>query len=147
MATRWWRSSPPAGVERGRIVIADALLAETGLTKLYERSDASSRALEGLPEVTGWLRGRVPTDLVLQEHDWKLALNIAEGHKTGFYLDQRDSRKKFCRLRAAFGLASVLNCYCYTGGFTVAALAVGRPMSPRSTRPARRSSRPPPMWH
>jgi 23S rRNA (cytosine1962-C5)-methyltransferase len=78
-----------AGVEKWKNVLADALLAATGLTKLYERSDASSRALEGLPEVTGWLRGApqggetsdaMPcVDLVLREHDWKLALNIAEG--------------------------------------------------------------------
>jgi 23S rRNA (cytosine1962-C5)-methyltransferase len=121
-----------AGVEKWKDVIADALLAATGLTTLYERSDASSRALEGLPEVTGWLRGGAapgdappPTDLVLQEHGWKLALNIAEGHKTGFYLDQRDSRKKFADYAARLKFQRVLNCYCYTGGFTVAALAGG----------------------
>jgi 23S rRNA (cytosine1962-C5)-methyltransferase len=91
----WWPSFCPAGAERWKNVIADAVLAATGLTKLYERSDASSRGLEGLPEIRGWLRGEGPTDLVLREHDWQLALNIAEGHKTGFYLDQRDSRKKF----------------------------------------------------
>ena len=73
-----------AGVERWKAVIADALLQHTGLTQLYERSDASSRGLEGLPEVTGWLRGTGATDLVLREHDWQLALDIANGHKTGF---------------------------------------------------------------
>lgn len=114
-----------AGVEKWKDVIADALLAETGLTKLYERSDASSRKLEGLPEVTGWLRGDGPTDLVLQEHDWKLALNIADGHKTGFYLDQRDSRALFAQYARRLQFQRVLNCYCYTGGFTVAALAGG----------------------
>lgn len=114
-----------AGVEKWKGVIADALLAETGLTRLYERSDASSRALEGLAEATGWLRGVGPTDLVLHEHDWRLALNIAEGHKTGFYLDQRDSRKKFADYTRRLGFQRVLNCYCYTGGFTVAALAGG----------------------
>ena len=114
-----------AGVEKWKNVIADALLAATGLTKLYERSDASSRGLEGLPEATGWLRGDGPIDLVLQEHDWKLALNIAEGHKTGFYLDQRDSRKIFSDYARRLNFQRVLNCYCYTGGFTVAALAGG----------------------
>jgi 23S rRNA (cytosine1962-C5)-methyltransferase len=114
-----------AGVEKWKDVIADALLAQTGLTRLYERSDASSRSLEGLAEATGWLRGDGPTDLVLQEHGWKLALNIAEGHKTGFYLDQRDSRKRFADYAARLQFRSVLNCYCYTGGFTVAALSGG----------------------
>ena len=114
-----------AGVERWKQTIADALLAATGLTRLYERSDTSSRALEGLTEARGWLRGDGATDLVLQEHGWKLALNIEEGHKTGFYLDQRDSRKKFADHCRRLGLRQVLNCYCYTGGFTVAALAGG----------------------
>ncbi|MFM2035491.1 MAG: hypothetical protein RL459_756 [Pseudomonadota bacterium] len=114
-----------SGAERWKDVIADALLAQTGLSRLYERSDASARALEGLPEVAGWLRGDGPTDLVLQEHDWQLALNIAEGHKTGFYLDQRDSRKRFADHARRLQFQRVLNCYCYTGGFTVAALSGG----------------------
>ena len=114
-----------AGVERWKGVIADALLAETGLTRLYERSDATSRSLEGLPEATGWLRGEGPVELQLREHQWTLALNIAEGHKTGFYLDQRDSRHKFAQYAQRLQFQRALNCYCYTGGFTVAALAGG----------------------
>ena len=114
-----------AGVERWKDVIADALLAATGLTKLYERSDASSRTLEGLPEATGWLRGEGEVELLLQEHSWQLAVNIAEGHKTGFYLDQRDSRKRFFDYCQRLQFQRVLNCYCYTGGFTVAGLQGG----------------------
>jgi 23S rRNA (cytosine1962-C5)-methyltransferase len=114
-----------AGAERWKEVLADALLAATGLTKLYERSDASGRALEGLPEVSGWLRGDGPTELVLREHDWQLGVNIATGHKTGFYLDQRDSRQKFADYTRRLKFERVLNCYCYTGGFTVAALTGG----------------------
>ena len=118
-----------AGVERWKSVLADALLKATGLTRLYERSDASVRGLEGLPEVTGWLRGALPgqpappTELMIREHDWQLTVDIAQGHKTGFYLDQRDSRRKFAETTRRLGLQRVLNCYCYTGGFTVAALA------------------------
>ncbi len=114
-----------AGAERWKDVLAEALLAETGLTRLYERSDASARGLEGLPEVSGWLRGEGPTGLVLREHDWRLGLDIAQGHKTGFYLDQRDSRKRFADYAARLKFQRVLNCYCYTGGFSVAALAGG----------------------
>ena len=114
-----------AGAERWKAVLADALLAETGLQRLYERSDTSSRALEGLAETSGWLRGDGPTALSLQEHDWHLGLDIAQGHKTGFYLDQRDSRHRFAAYARRLGLQAVLNCYCYTGGFTVAALAGG----------------------
>ncbi len=221
------------GSERWKSVIVDALLGQTGLTRLYERSDTSVRSLEGLPEVTGWLvnmaptlfasrnaldvpaqdaqalravqtsaggfgaaalspegaaaravwqsqsrgpglkgdvaptlvasppitltlrepqdgvrdayprvspEGAVPaqgdsspppssddrdTEIVISEHDWKLSLDVAEGHKTGFYLDQRDSRQKFAAYARRLQFKRVLNCYCYTGGFTVAALSGG----------------------
>ncbi len=114
-----------AGAERFKPVLADALLAATGLTRLYERSDTSSRALEGLQPAAGWLRGEGPTQLTITEHDWKLTLDIATGHKTGFYLDQRDSRAKFAAHTRRLQFQRVLNCYCYTGGFTVAALSGG----------------------
>jgi 23S rRNA (cytosine1962-C5)-methyltransferase len=113
------------GAQRWKDVLADALLAHTGLTRLYERSDASARQLEGLAPVTGWLRGQGPVEITISEHDWRLSLDIASGHKTGFYLDQRDSRHKFSQYVRRLGLQRVLNTYCYTGGFTVAALAGG----------------------
>lgn len=111
------------GTERWKPVLADALLEHTGLDRLYERSDASVRQLEGLPAATGWLRGEGPTELTITEHDWRLTVDIAQGHKTGFYLDQRDSRHRFAATVARRGFERVLNCYCYTGGFSVAALA------------------------
>lgn len=114
-----------AGAERWKKVLADALLAATGLERLYERSDANSRSLEGLPEVTGWLRGDGPTELTIREHEWQYAIDIAGGHKTGFYLDQRDSRALFASWVRRLGARRVLNCYSYTGGFTIAALAGG----------------------
>ncbi len=118
-----------AGVERWKAAIADALLQATGCTRLYERSDASVRELEGLPPVTGWLRGGEirggDTAATITEHGWRLTLDVAEGHKTGFYLDQRDNRGLLARWVRHFGLQRVLNTYCYTGGFTVAALAGG----------------------
>ena len=114
-----------AGMERWRDALADLLLAATGCTRLYERSDSGVRALEGLEPRAGWLRGDGPTDLVIREHGWRLNLDVALGHKTGFYLDQRDNRALFARWVRHFGLQRVLNCYCYTGGFSVAALAGG----------------------
>ena len=114
-----------AGAERWKQAIADALLQATGAQRLYERSDASSRGLEGLLEVTGWLRGEGPTLLTISEHSWQYEVDIAGGHKTGFYLDQRDSRARFAGWVRQLGLKRVLNCYAYTGGFTVAALAGG----------------------
>jgi 23S rRNA (cytosine1962-C5)-methyltransferase len=114
-----------AGVERWRESIADALLAITGLARLYERSDASVRALEGLPQRSGWLRGDGETALAISEHGWQLGLDVALGHKTGYYLDQRDNRQRFAQLVRQLGCQAVLNCYSYTGGFSVAALAGG----------------------
>ena len=113
------------GTEKWKSVIVQALLAQTGLTRLYERSDASVRSLEGLPEATGWLAGAGDTALTIREHGWRLSLDVAQGHKTGFYLDQRDSRQKFAAYTRRLQFERVLNCYCYTGGFTVAALAGG----------------------
>ena len=122
-----------AGVERWKSAIADALLEKTGTARLYERSDTSARNREGLPAATGWLRGdgdgagdaEPSTDLEIREHGWRFALDIANGHKTGFYLDQRDNRRSFAELVRHFGVERVLNCYCYSGGFSVAALAGG----------------------
>lgn len=113
------------GVERWKKVLTEALLNQTGLKRLYERSDASVRALEGLPEVTGWLAGGDTTTVTIDEHGWQLQLDVASGHKTGFYLDQRDSRQRFYQWTHRLGFARILNCYSYTGGFTVAALAGG----------------------
>ena len=114
-----------AGVDRFKPALADALLAATGCTKLYERSDASVRELEGLPVQTGWLRGEGPTDLTITEHGWQLTVDVAHGHKTGFYLDQRDNRIAFAQWVQRLGCQRVLNGFCYTGGFSVAALAGG----------------------
>ena len=114
-----------AGVERWKATIADLLLKHSGLAHLYERSDANVRSLEGLPAATGWLRGDGPTEVTIREHEWMLTIDVAEGHKTGFYLDQRDNRKLFADTVRHFGCQRVLNCYSYTGGFSVAALAAG----------------------
>ncbi len=114
-----------AGTERWRDTIADALMAATGASRLYERSDASVRGLEGLPARTGWLRGEGATEVTIAEHGWQLTLDVAQGHKTGYYLDQRDNRALFAQLVRQFGCQRVLNCYAYTGGFSVAALAGG----------------------
>jgi 23S rRNA (cytosine1962-C5)-methyltransferase len=120
------------GVERWKDVIADALVAETGCPYIYERSDAGVRGLEGLDVATGWLRhpdtadgSRRPTAVTIHENGWQLTLDVAEGHKTGYYLDQRDNRGLFARLVRELGCQTVLNCYSYTGGFSVAALAGG----------------------
>jgi len=62
---------------------------------------------------------------VITEHGRRLGLDVALGHKTGYYLDQRDNRQRFAELVRQLGCQRVLNCYSYTGGFSVAALAGG----------------------
>lgn len=114
-----------AGTERWKTQIVEQLLAATGLKRLYERSDASVRELEGLPAQTGWLSGEGKTELLIEEHQWQLSLDVAEGHKTGYYIDQRDNRKRFADVVRQYGCQRVLNCFSYTGGFSVAALAGG----------------------
>ena len=116
-----------AGTERFKADIVKALVLHTDAKRVFERSDSGVRGLEGLTAVTGWLHraegANDDTAIVIQEHDWSLQLDIAEGHKTGFYLDQRDSRLKFAEYARRLNLRQVLNCYGYTGGFSVAALS------------------------
>ena len=116
-----------AGTERFKADIVKALVLHTDAKRVFERSDSGVRGLEGLPAVSGWLHraegANDDTAIVIQEHDWSLQLDIAEGHKTGFYLDQRDSRLKFAEYARRLNLRQVLNCYGYTGGFSVAALS------------------------
>ena len=112
-----------AGAERWRAQIADALRELTGCACVYERSDADVRALEGLSTRSGVLCGALPAAGVhLREHGLSYAVDVAAGHKTGFYLDQRDNRKRVGALSPG---RDVLNCFCYTGGFTLNALAGG----------------------
>jgi 23S rRNA (cytosine1962-C5)-methyltransferase len=114
-----------AAVERWKDEIAARLMQASGASRLYERSDASVRSLEGLATRTGWIAGGGDTTVVIREHGWRFEVDVANGHKTGFYLDQRDNRRIFADTVRQFGHKRVLNCFCYTGGFSVAALAGG----------------------
>lgn len=125
-----------AGADYWREAMADALLACTGLCDIYERSDAAARQREGLPLREGVLRGaEPPASIAVREDGILYGVNVREGHKTGFYVDQRDNRRLVFdlvqELRAAraagkrSGPLSVLNCFCYTGGFSLAALKAG----------------------
>jgi 23S rRNA (cytosine1962-C5)-methyltransferase len=112
-----------AGTEYWKDTLADLLLAETGCAALYERSDADLRELEGLPPQTGILRGHLPSFLFpVTENNLQFKVNFAAGHKTGFYLDQRENR---LTVRELAKDKDVLDGFCYTGGFSVNALAGG----------------------
>jgi 23S rRNA (cytosine1962-C5)-methyltransferase len=112
-----------AGAERWREAIADALLQAEGVRRVWERSDAEVRALEGLPPVTAALRGAPePARITVSEHGIRFEVDLERGHKTGFYLDQRDNR---LRLRQLAREREVLDGFCYTGGFALNAAAGG----------------------
>jgi 23S rRNA (cytosine1962-C5)-methyltransferase len=112
-----------AGAEKWRGAIADSLLKATGCTRIYERSDLDLRSLEGLEPVTGWIHGAASdTPLVIEENAVRMEVDIVGGHKTGFYLDQRDNRRRVAEIARD---RRVLNCFCYTGGFSLQALAGG----------------------
>lgn len=112
-----------AGADKWRNAIVAGLVKATGCARVYERSDSDVRGLEGLGPTTGWLHGEAPkTPLSIDENGVRLAIDIAGGHKTGFYLDQRENRALLGQLSAG---KDVLNCFCYTGGFSLQALAGG----------------------
>jgi len=89
---------------------------------IYERSEHSGRALEGLSPRSGQLYGLTPDDIVINEADLRFHVDVKNGQKTGFYLDQRDNRRL---LRGISRGRKMLNLFSYTGGFSVAALSGG----------------------
>ena len=112
-----------AGADKWRKAIVTALVLATGCARIYERSDSDVRGLEGLEPVTGWVHGDGEAVFPsIEENGVRMGVDVAGGHKTGFYLDQRDNRRLLADLSAG---RDVLNCFCYTGGFSLQALAGG----------------------
>ncbi len=115
--------STTAGSEFWKDTVADLLVEETGISTIYERSDVDVRELEGLQPITGILRGDLSSFIFpIHEHNLTFNINVAQGHKTGFYLDQRENRRRVGELAKD---RDVLNCFCYSGGFSIHALANG----------------------
>ncbi len=112
-----------AGADKWRKAIVHALVQATGCARVYERSDSDVRGLEGLKPTVGWLYGEPKeAGISIDENGVNLAVDVVGGHKTGFYLDQRDNR---AWLRSVAADKDILNCFCYTGGFSLQALAGG----------------------
>lgn len=110
------------GMERLKDIIIETLTGLLNPPFIYERSDIPGRKLEGLPASAGLLHGKLPSEIVIREHDCRFHIDIPKGHKTGWYLDQAENR--LASRQFAEG-DSVLNCFSYTGGFTVHALKAG----------------------
>ncbi|MGQ0655804.1 MAG: class I SAM-dependent rRNA methyltransferase [Betaproteobacteria bacterium] len=112
-----------AGVERWRDPMLDLLMELTGCTAIFERSDAEVRALEGLEPRSGFVRGnRAAARCPIIEYGLNFRVDVEQGQKTGFFLDQRENRQ---RVRALAAGREVLDGFAYTGGFSINALAGG----------------------
>lgn len=112
------------GIDRYKHELAEILNGSLHPRGIYERSDVDVRAREGLPESTGLLVGAEPPPLIeITENNHRFLVDIQQGHKTGFYLDQRDNRQ-LCANFIKPGMR-VLNLFSYTGGFAVYAYSAG----------------------
>lgn len=106
-----------AGAEYWRDTLINIIIEVISPGTLYERSDADVRKLEGLPEVTGLLYGKEPDNpIVINEDGINYLVDVVNGHKSGFYLDQRDNRKLVKKISDN---CKVLDCFSYTGGFSI----------------------------
>jgi 23S rRNA (cytosine1962-C5)-methyltransferase len=111
------------GIETFKRRIVDQITGLLPACDIYEKSDAEVRVKEGLPQVTGIIKGAQPPELIeISENGLRFLVDVRYGHKTGFYLDQRENRKKTAPYLQG---GKVLNCFSYTGAFAVYALAAG----------------------
>ncbi|MUH71043.1 class I SAM-dependent methyltransferase [Psychrosphaera haliotis] len=111
-----------AGAEFQRDNIISALKQVFPDFTIYERSDADVRGKEGIKKTRGLIHGELPEDVIISENGIKAYVDVEQGHKTGFYLDQRDNR---ALLETYVKDKSVLNCFSYTGTFGLYALRGG----------------------
>jgi 23S rRNA (cytosine1962-C5)-methyltransferase len=120
-----------SGAEAWREVLVDGLVQVTGCANVFERSDSATRKREGLAPAAGVLRGEEPAERIrVHEHGLAMWVDVRRGHKTGYYVDQRDNRRLLQQLTREASVrlrrpVQALNCFCYTGGFSLAAAAGG----------------------
>jgi 23S rRNA (cytosine1962-C5)-methyltransferase len=113
-----------AGAEKWRDTILQVLIDREDCSAVYERSDIKVRELEGLASRAGPLWGESPLEPVqITENHFRFDVDVVHGHKTGFYIDQRENRRLFQNMVPE--QASVLDCFAYTGAFSLIALASG----------------------
>lgn len=108
------------GIDMRKKLICDCLVKLFSPKGIFERSDVSVRKKEGLPEVKQVLYGEVPDYVEITENGLKMLVDIKNGQKTGYFLDQKENRfaaRKYCR-------GEVLDCFCNSGGFSLNASTV-----------------------
>jgi 23S rRNA (cytosine1962-C5)-methyltransferase len=112
-----------SGMEKAKAIWLDELQKLLKPKGIFDRSDANARAHEGLQASSGILAGEAPPEFIeVVENGIRYQVNIADGQKSGFYCDQRENRKKVATHTKG---KVVLDCFSYSGGFTLNALAAG----------------------
>ena len=112
------------GIDLRKKLICEYLVELFSPKGIYERSDVSVRKKEGLAEVKGLLYGEVPDYCEIEENGLKMLVDVKNGQKTGYFLDQKENRfavRKYCA-----GAESVLDCFCNSGGFSLNAAKVAK---------------------
>ena len=111
------------GIEYWKDLIVQKLVKATNISNVFERSDVEVRRIEGLPLRKGLIKGKEPSEnLIITENGLKIGIDPINGQKTGFFIDQRQNR---LLLRKYASHRRVLDCFCYTGGFSINAMAGG----------------------
>ena len=106
-----------AGMERLKDLLLEILINDFNPKSIYERSDASTRREEGLPQTSGPLFGKEILDPIeIEEYGCRFKVDVKRGQKTGFYLDQRENRLLLKELSLG---KKILDCFCYTGAFSI----------------------------
>ncbi|MBC8046285.1 MAG: class I SAM-dependent rRNA methyltransferase [Fimbriimonadaceae bacterium] len=111
-----------AGMNKWKVVIAEILHEDFHAKGIYERNDVPVRKLEGLEEVKGFLINEFDTNIIIEENGIKFHIDIANGQKTGFFLDQKENR---LAIKDIVQGATVLDCFTYTGSFALMAAHFG----------------------
>lgn len=104
------------GMEKLRSTVVDMLIEDCQPTSIYEKSLLPSRREEGLPDVQGFVYGAKESEVIILENGLKFCVSIVEGQKTGFFLDHREMRRQ---IQSHASGKRILNCFAYTGGFSV----------------------------
>lgn len=110
------------GMEAFKQDIVDALVEALHPAGVYERNDVPVRALEGMPLQTGLLYGQVPERVLFAENGVRFWVDVKEGQKTGFFLDQKENRAAIAPFAKD---ARVLDCFTHTGSFALHAARYG----------------------
>ncbi|MDD4839362.1 MAG: class I SAM-dependent rRNA methyltransferase [Clostridia bacterium] len=110
------------GIEQNKELILQSLVELFAPRGIYERSDVAVREKEGLPLSKGWIYGDCDTRVIVEENGLKMIVDLEKGQKTGYFLDQKENR---FALRKYVKDATVLDCFCNSGGFALNAAAAG----------------------